>query len=90
MADKPTGGPTVLLYRGRQFPLDTKDVEKAYDEQKKKEAEAKGKAEPGRMVWPESQIPGVSGSGEAQPAGGVLNDEKSAAKASKAPEKASK
>jgi len=88
MAEKSTGGPTAQLYKGRLYPLDVdkKNLEKEHEKRVKAEQEG-GEANDGN-AWREFNIPGVSGSGEPQPEkGGVVNDEKTAAKGLKQAEK---
>ena len=79
-------GETAKVYKGRLYPLDTKDLEKEHE--KRVKAEQEGKPTSGGS-WEEFNIPGTSGSGEPQPdKGGTMNDEKSAAKGAKEAEKA--
>ena len=85
------GGPTAKLYKGHLYDLDA-DVEKEHAKRVKEEKEASSEEAMGKDggAWREFNIPGTSGSAEAQPEAGVVNDDKLAKKSSKEADKAAK
>ncbi len=88
MAEQSKGGPTVKLYKGRHYPLDTKEADLEKLHEKRVAAEQKGDATSDGLAWREFDIAGTSGSAQEQPGDGVVNDDKSAKKGAKEAEKA--